>query len=147
MIELDVSVYAKVYPYDNGLVIVDQKELIWFDKNGKEDGRVELQDMICRHIVQATLLLYGDAESAQVYNEEGVLILEKLMQVMSADGEILFGRQVKTTSCCQLSKKDSIKQEYSTMKQKDVDEMLFPYQSMMDLGFLVILVSSCGYCY
>ncbi len=135
MIELDVSVYAKVYPYDNGLVVVDQKELIWFDKNGKEDGRVELPRYDMQAYRAGDVTVVWDAESAQVYNEEGVLILEKLMQVMSPDGEILFGRTGEDYFVLSTIEEGQYKARVFDYEAKDVDEMLFPYQSMMDLGF------------
>ena len=77
LIELDVSAYARVYPYDDGLMVIDQRELISFDLNGKEEFRVDLPYFDMHASRNGNVTVVWDDQNAQIFNQEGIAVLQK----------------------------------------------------------------------
>lgn len=132
LIKLDVSAYARVYPYDDGLMVVDQRELISYNLDGKEDFRIELPVFDMHASRNGNVTVVWDDTTAQIYNEEGLQILQKQM---SDGGQILFGRAGHSYFVLATIEEGQYRARIYDYEAKHIDTMGFPYQSMLDLGF------------
>lgn len=133
LIELDVSIYSRIYPYDEGLMVIDQRELISLDLKGDELFRVELPEFDMQAYRNGNVTVVWTSKIAQIYNRKGQMVLEKPMQ--SDVVEILFGRTGKSYFVLATIEEGQYKARIFDYEAKYVDDMLFPSQSMLDLGF------------
>ena len=133
LVELNVSIYANVFPYDEGVVVVDQRELISFDLKGREEFRVDLSEFDMQAYRNGNVTVVWDDNTAQIYNEEGVLILAK--EIENDDVEILFGRTGTNYFALATIEEGQYRARIYDYEANDITNMLFSYQSMLDLGF------------
>lgn len=133
LIKLDVSPYARVYPHDDGLMVVDQTELVSFGLNGREDFRVELPEFDMQAYRNGNVTVVWDNDTAIIYNELGQKILERILQ--GTGNRILFGRTGKSYFALATIEEGQYRARIYDYESNEVDTMLFPYQSMLDLGF------------
>ncbi len=133
LIKLDVSAYARVYPFDEGIMAIDQKELICFDLNGKEQFRVDLPEFDMDAYRNGNVTVVWDSDNAIIYNKDGLQILGK--EVQGAGSRILFGRTGEDYFALATIEEGQYRARIYDYEANDIDNMLFPSQSMLDLGF------------
>lgn len=133
LIELDVSAYARVSQYDEGIIAVDQRELISFDMNGKELFRSELPYFDMEASRSGNVTVVWDDKNAQIFNQEGTAILQKQLQGQSA--QILFGRAGADYFALATIEEGQYWARIYDYEANEIDRMLFSYQSILDLGF------------
>lgn len=133
LIELDVSPFARIYPYDEGLMVVDQRELISLDLNGKEDFRVDLPSFDMEASRNGNVTVVWDDRNAQIFNQEGTAILQK--QLQGSNDQILFGRAGERYFALATIEEGQYRARIYDYEANEIDYMLFPSQSMLDLGF------------
>jgi len=133
LIELDVSIYSRVYPYENGLIVIDQRDLISYDLKGREQFRVVLPEFDMEASRKGNVTVVWSATNSQIYNEDGVLILEK--PLYTEDSKILFGRTGEDYFALATLEEGQYKARIYDYEANDIDDMLFPSQSILNIGF------------
>ena len=134
LIELNVSAYSRVYPYDEGVMVIDQRELISFDLKGRENFRVDLPEFDMEAYRKGNVTVVWDNDTAQIYNEYGVLILAKQIEP-GDDVEILFGRTGTSYFVLATIEEGQYRARIYDYEANDIANMLFSSQSTLDLGF------------
>jgi len=133
LIKLDISPYSRVYPYDDGLIVIDQKDLISFDVRGKEQFKEELPEFDMHASRNGNVTVVWDDDNALIYNELGQKILGK--ELTGTGNRILFGRAGSSYFVLATIEEGQYRARIYDYEANEVDDMGFPYQSMMDIGF------------
>ncbi|MEX1377061.1 MAG: hypothetical protein AB1Z23_06225 [Eubacteriales bacterium] len=133
LIKLDVSPYAKAFPYEEGLIFVDQKELICLDLKGREKFRKELPSFDMEAYRNGDATVVWNDQVAQIYNELGERILEKTFD--GTGSQILFARTGNSYFALATREEGQYRARIYDYEANEVDIMYFPFQSILDLGF------------
>lgn len=135
LVQLDVSAEAQIFPYADGILSVDKKLLTCYDIQGAVLFTVELKEANMQADRSGSNTVVWDNNNLYIYDENGIEQVSMEMPYTNEQDQILLARCGKRYFVISTIEEEQHKARVYDYDSQLVDEMLFPFQSMINLGF------------
>lgn len=135
LVELNISEFSHIYPYEDGILCVDGYLLSCYDSNGVFLYSADLPEVDMKASRSGDRTIVWSDTIAQVFNESGINLLQKQLFDMGDDSKILMGRCGSQYFVLATIEEGQYRARIYDLEANDVDTILFSELSLLDLGF------------